>query len=155
LAQHNWWIARSVHVVSDDVPAPPDDVRAFYTDLHNITALHPLVVSVQLTERTETPDGCALTYRVNDRIPFGPFTLPTTYVARLTIPTQGPVHTEARQFPRVVLTGIVTFDPQGSGTRIAERITIEAPRPLSSVTAREAVRAHTEMLAGIRRHFGG
>jgi hypothetical protein len=65
------------------------------------------------------------------------------------------VHTEARQFPRVVLTGIVTFDPQGSGTRIAERITIEAPRPLSSVTAREAVRAHTDMLAGIRRHFGG
>jgi hypothetical protein len=137
------------------VPAAPDDVRAFYTDLHNITALHPLVVDVRLTERTETPEGCHLTYRVRDRIPFGPFTLPTTYVARLSIPGQGPVRTEARQFPHVVLSGVVTFDPVADGTRLAERITIAAPRPLAMLTAREAVRAHTEMLAGIRRHFGG
>lgn len=141
--------------ISADVPASPDDVRAFYVDLHNIKTVHPLVVSVRATERTETGDGYQQTYRVADRIPLGPFTLPTSYTARLTVPATGDVVTEARQFPRVLLTGVVTFEALGQGTRVTERITIEAPRPLAAVTTREAVKAHTEMLAGIRRHFGG
>jgi hypothetical protein len=49
----------------------------------------------------------------------------------------------------------VSFDPLDGGTRVVERLTIEAPRPLAAITTREAVKAHTEMLAGIRRHFGG
>jgi hypothetical protein len=47
----------------------------------------------------------------------------------------------------------VSFEPTGSGTRVTERVGIEAPRPLLSVTVCKAVEAHTEMLAGIRRHF--
>jgi hypothetical protein len=149
------WTARAERVVSDEIPASPDEVRAFYTDLRNIMSVHPLVVSVRATERTETADGYRQTYRVKDRIPLGPFTLPTSYTARLTVASSGEVMTEARQFPGVRLDGVVTFDPAGSGTRITERITIEAPRGLAKVTTREAVKAHIEMLAGIRRHFGG
>jgi hypothetical protein len=39
------------------------------------------------------------------------------------------------------------------GTRVTERIRIAAPRPLAPMTTREGVKAHIEMLAGIRRHF--
>jgi hypothetical protein len=41
----------------------------------------------------------------------------------------------------------------GAGTRLAERLTIGAPRPLAGFTARAAVEAHAEMLAGVRAHF--
>ncbi len=61
--------------------------------------------------------------------------------------------TEARQFPAVRLDGVVSFDPIPAGTRLTERIRISAPWPLLGMTARQAVAAHQEMLAGIRRHF--
>jgi hypothetical protein len=147
------WISRVERTLSEDVPAPPDDVRAFYTDLDNIKLVHPLVVSVRTVERSETADGYVQTYRVRDRIPLGPLRLPTSYVARLYVPVAGDVLTEARQFPRVRLCGTVAFEPAGTGTRVVERIRIEAPRPLAAVTVTKAVEAHTEMLAGIRRRF--
>jgi hypothetical protein len=149
------WITRVERTLSEDVPGMPDDVRAFYTDLDNIRLVHPLVVSVRTVERMETADGYTQTYRVTDRIPVGPLHLRTSYVARLNVPLTGDVATEAEQFPRVRLRGAVSFEPTGPGTRITERIGIEAPRPLASITVHKAVEAHTEMLAGIRRHFEG
>jgi len=149
-----WWRGRAECELSEDVPAEPALVRAFYADLHNIVELHPLVVSVHVTERTPLPDGYRQTYRVRDRVPLGPFELPIGYVARLTVPSAGDIHTEARQFPAVRLTGVVAFDATDAGTRVTERITIEAPRPLAVLTTREAVATHREMLAGLRRHFG-
>jgi len=146
---------RAERVLSEHVPASPDDVRAFYVDLDNIKTVHPLVVSVRATARTELVDGYCQSYRVKDRIPFGPLTLPTSYSAHLRVASTGPVITEARQFPRVRLYGVVSFDPDGKGTRVVERLTIHAPRLLHAITTREAVKAHIEMLAGIRRHFGG
>ena len=55
--------------------------------------------------------------------------------------------------PYLRLCSTVAFQPIEAGTRVVERIRIEAPRPLASVTARKAVEAHTVMLAGIRRRF--
>ncbi|WP_029114101.1 SRPBCC family protein [Mycobacterium sp. URHB0044] len=150
---NSWWIAGAERTVSDVVPAPPDVVRAFYVDLDNIKHVHPLVVSVQSTARTDTADGYAQTYRVRDRIPLGPFTLGIAYTARLWVPVHGDVRTEARQFPRVTLDGVVSFIGVGDGTRITERLRIQTPRPLAAVTVRQAVAAHVEMLAGIRTHF--
>jgi hypothetical protein len=146
---------RAERVLSEDVPAAPEDVRAFYVDLDNIKKIHPLVVSVRRTSRTELVDGYCQSYRVQDRIPLGPLTLPTTYTAHLRVASVGPVITEARQFPRVRLYGVVSFDAVGGGTRLVERLTILAPRLLAPFTTSEAVKAHTEMLAGIRRYFGG
>lgn len=149
----SWWIAHAERTLSEEVPAPPDDVRDFYVDLHNIKLVHPLIVSVQATSRTEAPDGYRQSYRVVDRIPLGPFSMRITYRARVHVRADGEVMTEADQSPGVRLRGIVSFAPIDGGTRITERIRIVAPRPLAPMTTREAVKAHIDMLAGIRRHF--
>jgi Polyketide cyclase / dehydrase and lipid transport len=149
----SWWICLAERTLAEEVPAPPGDVRDFYVDLDNIKLVHPLIVSVQATSRTETPDGYLQSYRVVDRIPLGPFTIKTAYRARLRIRAGGDVMTEADQSPGVQLRGTVSFEPVDGGTRVTERIRIAAPRPLAAVTTREAVKAHIAMLAGIRRHF--
>jgi hypothetical protein len=79
--------------------------------------------------------------------------MPITYWAQVQVPTDGEVITEARQFPRVRLNGVVSFNPTGKGTRLTEQLTIAAPRLLAAITQREAVDAHVAMLAGIRGHF--
>jgi Polyketide cyclase / dehydrase and lipid transport len=146
-------MARAERTLTEEVPAPPAEVRTFYTDLDNLRIVHPLVVSVRAMTRTETADGYRRTYRVRDRIPLGRFSLPISYVARLHVPEAGDVIAEARQFPRVRLRSTVTFEPVEAGTRVIERMQIEAPRPLAAVTTREAVKAHIAMLAAIRRRF--
>ena len=149
----SWWMAHAERTLTEDVPAPPQVVRDFYVDLDNIKVVHPLIVSVQTLSRTETSEGYAQSYRVVDRIPLGPLTLTITYTARLQVPADGDVLTEADQSPGVRLRGTVSFEPAGGGTRVTERIRIAAPRLLSAITIREGVKAHIEMLAGIRRHF--
>jgi hypothetical protein len=149
----SWWIVQAEKTLSEDVPAPADEVRDFYVDLDNIRLVHPLIVSVQAMSRTQTPDGYQQSYRVVDRIPLGPFTIKITYQARLHVPRDGDVLTEADQSPGVRLRGRVSFEPIDGGTRVTERIRIAAPRPLAPITTREGVKAHIEMLAGIRRHF--
>lgn len=148
-----WWTAHAEHTLTEEVPAPPDQVRDYYVDLDNIRLEHPLIVSVELLDREETPEGYRLSYQVVDRIPLGPFTMQITYRARLHVPVAGDVHTEADQSPGVRLRGTVSFEPIEGGTRLTERIRIAAPRPLAGYAVREAVKAHTKMLYGIRRHF--
>ena len=103
-------------VVSEQIAASPADVRDFYVDLNNIVELHPLVVDVRLLSKNETADGHEQTYRVKDSVPLsfskslGRLTLPITYTATLTVPDSGPVRTCARQFPRVRLDGVVSFE---------------------------------------------
>jgi hypothetical protein len=76
-----------------------------------------------------------------------------SYTARLHVPSAGHVTAEARQFPRVRLRTTVSFEPIGAGTRITEHMCIDSPRALAPMTVREAVKAHTAMLAGMRRYF--
>lgn len=149
----SWWTAHAEHTLTQEVPAPPDEVREFYVDLDNIRLVHPLIVSVEVVSRSATPDGYVQSYRVVDRIPLGPFTLTITYRARLRVPAAGDVLTEADQSPGVRLRGTVSFEPTETGTRVTERIRIAAPRILAPMTTREAVKAHIAMLAGVRRHF--
>ena len=139
--------------ITEDVPGTPDAVRDHYVDLDNIKDVHPLVVAVRTLHRSDSEDGYTHTYRVSDRIPLGFATLPISYTATVRVPRNGPVVTEARQFPRVRLDGVVSFEPIPTGTRLTERIRISAPWPLLGMTARQAVAAHQEMLAGIRRRF--
>lgn len=149
----SWWIVQRDVALTEQVPAAPERVRDFYVDLDNVKLVHPLVVSVRTLSRADTPDGYLHSYRVQDRIPLGPFTLRTSYLARLHVAVSGQVSTEARQFPGVRLDGTVAFEQVSGGTRVSERIRIRAPRPLATLTVREAVQAHTAMLAGIREHF--
>ncbi|OBK63311.1 polyketide cyclase / dehydrase and lipid transport [Mycobacterium gordonae] len=149
----SWWTAHAERTLTEEVPAPPDEVRDYYVDLDNIRLVHPLIVSVQLLSRTETADGYRVSYQVVDRIPLGPIAMKVTYRARLRVPVDGDVHTEADQSPGVRLRATVSFDPIEGGTRVTERIRFAAPRPLAAFTVREAVKAHAKMLYGIRRHF--
>jgi hypothetical protein len=149
----SWWTVHAERTLSEQVPTAPDAVRDFYVDLNNIKLVHPLIVSVETVSLNQTQDGYQQTYRVVDRIPLGPFTLRTAYQARLRVPMDGDVLTEADQSPGVRLRGTVSFDPVDGGTRVTERIAITAPRLLAGITIREAVKAHAEMLAGIRGHF--
>jgi hypothetical protein len=148
-----WWTGCAERTVSDIIAAKPEVVRDFYVDLRNIRHVHPLVVEVRTVDRREGVDGYVQTYRVRDRIPLGPVRMPIVYTARLDVPRSGDVRTEARQFPWVRLDGVVSFDEVEGGTRITKRLRIEAPRPLAAMTVRQAVAAHVEMLAGIRRTF--
>ena len=147
-------MASTERSVSEEIPASPDEVRDFYVDLDNIKQVHPLVVAVRATSREQIGDGYRQSYRVQDRIRLGPLNIPISYLARLHVPESGPVTAEACQFPRVRLRTTVTFEPPEKGTRITEHIRIDAPRALAAVTAREAVKAHTAMLAGMRGRFG-
>lgn len=149
----SWWLACAQRTLTEEIPATPDQVREFYVDLNNIKRVHPLVVAVRSTGRDQTGDGYVQTYRVRDRIPLGPFTLRTSYIATLHVPAVGDVVAEARQFPRVRLRSTVRFDQIEAGTRVVEHMRIEAPRPLAGVTTREAIKAHIAMLSGIRRIF--
>lgn len=149
----SWWITHADRTLTEEIPAPPDQVRDFYVDLDSIKVVHPLVVSVQTISRSESADGYQQTYRVRDRIPLGRLAIRISYWARIQVPVHGAVITEARQFPLVRLRGSVTFEPIDSGTRLSERLRIAAPRPLAAMTQREAVNAHVAMLAGIRSHF--
>ena len=146
-------MALAERTVTEEIPAPPNEVRAFYVDLDNIKRVHPLVVAVRATHRRQTADGYVQTYRVKDRIPMGPLRLRISYVARLHVPNAGDVTAEAQQFPRVRLRTTVTFEPTDAGTRVTEHMRIDAPRALAAMTIREAVEAHTAMLAGMRRFF--
>ncbi len=149
----SWWITHAERTLTEEVPAPPDDVRDFYVDLDNIKLVHPLIVSVEAMSRNETADGYLQSYRVIDRIPLGPFAMKIHYRARLHVPAEGDVLTEADQSPGVHLRGTVSFESVSGGTCVTERIHISAPRPLAALTTREAVKAHLAMLAGIRHHF--
>lgn len=149
----NIWIGQARRSVSGEVPAPPEQVRAFYVDLDNISQVHPLVQWVRSTSRVDLADGYRQDYQVRDRIPLGPFALPITYRARLIVPTAGPVTAQARQFPQVRLDSRVDFAATGAGTRITEDLTIAAPRPLLAITVEQAVAAHATMLAAIGKLF--
>ncbi|TMS51001.1 SRPBCC family protein [Mycobacterium sp. DBP42] len=148
------WSGRARRSVSGEVPAPPEQVRAFYVDLDNISQVHPLVQWVRSTSRLELADGYQQDYRVRDRIPLGPLTLPITYRARLIVPATGAVTAQARQFPQVRLDSRVDFAVTATGTRITEELRIAAPRPLLAITVAQAVAAHTAMLAAIGKLFG-
>ena len=149
----SWWIRSAETTLTEVVSAPPRRVRGFYVDLNNIRLVHPLVVCVRTVECTGTAQGYLQTFRVTDRIPLGLLQLRTTYTARLCVPKDGEVRTQARQFPMVRLHGVVSFNETDDGTRVTEHLRIDAPRGLAAVTIRQAVRAHTTMLSNIREHF--
>jgi hypothetical protein len=149
----SWWKCRTERTLDQYVPAPVEEVRGFYVDLDQIRLVHPLVVSVRTVARSERPDGYVQTYQIRDRIPLGPFTLNTRYVAVLDVPRSGDVIADSRQSPGVRLHTVVSFDQAEAGTLVTERMCVEAPRPLAAFTVREAVKAHAKMLSNIAHHF--
>ncbi len=149
----NIWIGQARRRVGAEVPAPPEQVRAFYVDLDNISQVHPLVQWVRSTSRVDLADGYRQDYQVRDRIPLGPLALPITYRAPAHRSRRGSGDRAGPQFPQVRLDSRVDFAATGTGTRITEELTIAAPRPLLAITVKQAVAAHATMLAAIAKLF--
>jgi hypothetical protein len=144
-------------VVSQQIPAEPAEVRAFYVDLSNLKALHPFLVSVEAGPRRSLADGYVQEFRIREDVPLGPVRLPIRFRARLTVPSSGPTISESFQFPRVRLRTVVSFEPAGMGqeaaTLLTEHIRFSAPWPLVGVTVRQGVAAHREMLVRLAAKF--
>ena len=126
-----------------------DRLRAFLCDLHNFIPLHPLIESIEeIPAVAEMPR--ARRYRVVDRIPIGPFRLRTVYTAMLEAVTEREVHGYARQSPGVRLHTVYALEEVGSGTRLIEQVSVEAPRILHRFVVAQARRSHEETLAKMK-----
>jgi len=146
---------RSVEmVVTGTVPGVPAAVRAWYCDIANLQGFHPIIVDVRRVGRDLGADGTTVTdFVVRERVLVGPLPVRSSYRVRITAPVDGPIGTRALQFPGVRLDGTVTFTADDAGTAIREQVTIRAPRLLLGFVAREARRAHEQMLARMAVRF--
>jgi hypothetical protein len=114
-------------------------------DVTNLKSIHPLI----LTVRKVGPEQ----WRVQERNPLGPLSLRVWYSTHVHVETNGNVIGESGLFLGVRLHDVVSLESVEGGTQVTERLRVVAPRPLGAYTHREAVKAHEEMLAAMRRHF--
>ena len=120
-------------------------VQAFLCDLQNYVPLHPLVESiVEIPPADEMPQ--ARRYRVVDRIPLGPFRLRTVYTAALEPVSPHEVHGHAWQSPGIRLHTVYGLEDVASGTRLVERVSVDAPRILRRFVVGQARASHEETL---------
>ena len=119
--------------LSQEIAAPRARVHALLCDLDALAPLHPLIVSIEeLPPPEERP--AARRYRVTDRIPFGPFTLRTRYVAALESLGEDCVRGDAWQAPRVRLRTLYLLEADGpEATRLREEVRVQAPLGLNGM----------------------
>ena len=132
-----------------EIRVPQERLHAFLCDLHNYVPLHPLIESIEEISPTDEMPG-ARRYRVVDRIPLGPFRLRTVYVAALESVTASEVRGHAWQSPGVRLLTIYALEETESGTRLVERVSIQAPRILRRFVVSRARQSHEETLAKMK-----
>jgi hypothetical protein len=134
------------------IAAPPTTVEAALAAYRDHSRIHPLIVAVRQIASQSAPDGGALDrYIITDRVPFGPLRLPATYLATIWRAADGALVSDAYQFPRVHLHNVTRCQPEGVGTRVDEDITIQAPGPLIRYVRRQALAAHRDLLANLKR----
>ncbi len=136
-------------ILKQDIAVSPATLHAFLCDLNNYVPLHPLIESIEeLPPSEELPR--AKRYRVVDRIPFGPFKLRTVYIAALDPVAEDEVHGHAWQFPSIRLRTVYSLKSIPGGTRLVERVSVEAPRLLRRFVIGQARRAHRDTLARMK-----
>jgi hypothetical protein len=137
-----------------EIATPRARLHAFLCDLYNYLPLHPLIVSIEdLPADPEMPR--ARRYQVVDRVPFGPFRLRTRYVAALEPVTGHEIRGHAWQSPGIYLQTTYTLEERGAVTRLAERVSVEAPRLLRRFVTTQASHAHQETLAKMKTQLEG
>jgi len=122
-----------------------ESLCSFLGDLHNYVALHPLIVSIDELESSAERQS-ARRYRVIDRVRVGPFSVRASYVAELETVDQGLVRGRAWQWPGVRVKTEYELAAVEAGTRLVERVAIEAPRVLRALVVEQARRAHRDTL---------
>jgi hypothetical protein len=132
-----------------EIRVPQARLHAFLCDLHNYLPLHPLIESIEeISPTDELPR--ARRYRVVDRVRVGPFRLRTVYTAALEPATANEVHGHAWQSPGIRLHTIYALESTGTGTRLVERVSIEAPLILRRFVVSQARQSHKETLAKLK-----
>ena len=132
-------------------------LHAFLCDLENYVPLHPLIESIEEIPTTPELPG-ARRYRVVDRIPLGPLRLRTAYVAALDPVSECEVHGHAWQSPGIRLHTVYSLEAVedgAAGTRLVERVNVEAPRLLRAFVISQARRSHGETLAKMKKLLEG
>ena len=130
----------------------PETVRTFLLDLHNHTALHPLIESiVDLAPRPDQPK--AKHYEIVDKVPVGPFRLKATYRATIEELSANEVLAQAWQKPKVYLKTTYRIDAAVPGTRLHESCEVSAPRLLRRFVTTQARQAHAESLQALKQHL--
>ena len=137
-----------------EIQVAPARLHEFLCDLSNYSPLHPLIESIEeLSPTAEMPR--ARRYRVVDRIPFGPFRLRARYIAALDPVSQNEVHGHAWQSPGIRLHSRYALQEITSGTRLVERVSVEAPWILRGFVIRQARQSHEETLVKMKALLEG
>ncbi len=132
-----------------EIRVPQARLHAFLCDLHNYVPLHPLIESIEEILPMDALPG-ARRYRVVDRIRLGPFRFRTVYTAALESATANEVHGHAWQSPGIRLKTIYALETTESGTRLVERVSIEAPFLLRRFVVSQARQSHKETLSKMK-----
>ena len=141
-------------VLEIEIRVSAERLHHFLCDLHNYIPLHPLIESIEELPADAATPG-ARHYRVVDRIPMGPFRLRTVYTASLESVTHREIHGYARQSPGVRLHTVYALEEVASGTRLVERVSVQAPRMLRRFVIAQARKSHEETLAQMKVFLEG
>ena len=158
-------IGQAERILSEGVPADPDDVREYCIDLSRLPDFNP-GGSIRAVSQRNSADRASrdasrgfpsdeAVYQVRDGFTLGFLTVPVVYSVRMRVPVAGALSAEANPVPTVRLDAVVAFEPLETGTRLREYLRISAPRPVLGVVVDRTVAVHTALLAGVRRHFEG
>jgi hypothetical protein len=77
-------MAHAAFTQSIYIAATPDAVKVSLADYSYHSAIHPMIVRVQVLDHTTGPDGTPLRRsKISDRMRMGPFTFAITYLATI------------------------------------------------------------------------
>jgi carbon monoxide dehydrogenase subunit G len=142
-------MARVDFVQQIEIGVPRARLHAFLCDLENYVPLHPLIESIEEISPTDEMPR-ARRYRVVDRVPFGPFRFRTQYTAALEPVSEREVRGHAWQSPGIRLHTVYELTDLAAGTRLVERVSVEAPAILRRFVIGQARRSHAETLVKMK-----
>ena len=132
-------------------PATVAQAMALLGDMARLPELHPLIVAVQTVAAVP---GALESYRITDRLRWGPIVFPITYEADVLTRTEDRVVTVARQRPATTVENRTRVSPEGDGVRIVVSMTLSAPTLLFGYAFGQAQTAHHELGRRIARALG-
>jgi carbon monoxide dehydrogenase subunit G len=138
------------------IQASPATVKAFLTTLDNHTQIHPLIVNIRHTHTSTAPDGTTINhYVIRDRVKQGPFMMTVSYRVEMSINAEGTIVYDAHQSPGIYLHNTTQCVPEGSGTRVKERVEITSPGLLAKTVYTQALDSHKEMFSTLKKVLEG
>ena len=123
------------------------DALSLLSDIDRLGELHPLITKV---EALAPAPGALRSFAVTDRLAWGPFRFPITYLADILAVSESEIVTTARQRPRTVLRSTTRLSQDGDLVRIDVTVTMQAPTLLFSYAYRTGKAAHLELAGRIR-----